>query len=173
LVAAFDEDLVFKRQCKRWFQRFAAGDESLEDEEHGRQAPVLASDLSRTAVEADPTRSTRELAVAVEPHVAKVVQQKIEKLGWTVLPYPLHRHCPIRLSHIPLDAARLGWEEVRRLREIRIWVTNFLDSQSAHFFQDGIQSLLVHWTKVVYNRGGYITKLSLALIALCEYNVLV
>ncbi|VDO84463.1 unnamed protein product [Heligmosomoides polygyrus] len=63
LVSAFGNDVVFKRQCERWFQRFAAGDESLEDEKLGRHAPVLDSDLSRTAVEADPTRSTQELVV--------------------------------------------------------------------------------------------------------------
>ncbi|VDP02793.1 unnamed protein product [Heligmosomoides polygyrus] len=62
-VAAFGEDVVSKRQCERWFQRLAAGDKSLEDEEHGRQAPILGNDLSRSAVEAGPTRLTRKLAV--------------------------------------------------------------------------------------------------------------
>lgn len=64
LAALFGRDVVTKRQYERWFQRFTAGDNSPEDEEHdGRQAPILDNDLSRTAVDADPTKSTRELVV--------------------------------------------------------------------------------------------------------------
>ncbi|VDP44408.1 unnamed protein product [Heligmosomoides polygyrus] len=55
LVDALGKDVVFKRQYERWFQRFAADYESLEDDEHERQAPIMDDDLLRTAVEADPT----------------------------------------------------------------------------------------------------------------------
>ncbi|VDP10189.1 unnamed protein product [Heligmosomoides polygyrus] len=67
LVAAFDKDIAFKRQSDRWFQRFAAGDESLEDEEHERQTPIMDCDLSRTVVEVDPTRSTQQSLSAPNP----------------------------------------------------------------------------------------------------------
>ncbi|VDO27548.1 unnamed protein product [Heligmosomoides polygyrus] len=36
MVAAFGEDVTFKLQYERWFQRLVAGDETLEDEEIGR-----------------------------------------------------------------------------------------------------------------------------------------
>ncbi|VDO86711.1 unnamed protein product [Heligmosomoides polygyrus] len=81
--AAFGEEVVSKRQCERWFQRFAAGDESLEDEKHGRPAPILDSDLSRTTVEADPTRSTGSLhllsdAASSDMRLLSEVEQLVE-----------------------------------------------------------------------------------------------
>ncbi|VDP11580.1 unnamed protein product [Heligmosomoides polygyrus] len=82
LVAAFSEDVVFKSQCERWFKRFAAGDESLQDEEHRI--------LSRTAVEADPTRSTRVLAVELS------FSRKLRSL---VGPFCLIRRTALTLPH--------------------------------------------------------------------------
>ncbi|KAK6740408.1 hypothetical protein RB195_008708 [Necator americanus] len=46
----------------RWFQKFRAGNTSLEDEPHGSRPPILDNNLLRATVEADPCKTTRDIA---------------------------------------------------------------------------------------------------------------
>ncbi|KAK6740388.1 hypothetical protein RB195_008695 [Necator americanus] len=47
---------------QRWFQKFRAGNTSPEDEPHGSRPPILDNDLLRATVEADPCKTTRDIA---------------------------------------------------------------------------------------------------------------
>ncbi|KAK6735851.1 hypothetical protein RB195_018855 [Necator americanus] len=49
-------------QCRRWFQRFKNGNESLEDEEHGSRPQVVDDQVLKSVIELDPRQTTRELA---------------------------------------------------------------------------------------------------------------
>ncbi|RCN43089.1 hypothetical protein ANCCAN_10922 [Ancylostoma caninum] len=62
LCNAFGEDAISERQCRRWFDRFHNGDESLEEEEHQRRRQAVDSDALKEAVESDPCQTTRALA---------------------------------------------------------------------------------------------------------------
>lgn len=39
LLKVFGDDNLTVKTCQNWFQRFMSGDESLEDEEHGKRPP--------------------------------------------------------------------------------------------------------------------------------------
>ncbi|KAK6761398.1 hypothetical protein RB195_022456 [Necator americanus] len=59
---AFGDDVISERQCCNWFQRFGAGDESLQQENRGRQSKIIDNDALKTAAESNPSQATRELA---------------------------------------------------------------------------------------------------------------
>ena len=59
---AFGEDVINKRQCRNWFQRFRDGDESLEDKEHERRPKTVDDEELKAAIDSDPAQTTRELA---------------------------------------------------------------------------------------------------------------
>ena len=58
----FKNGLPSLRQCQRWFQRFQAGDETLEDEERGHNPQIVNNEELRLVVESDPSQTARELA---------------------------------------------------------------------------------------------------------------
>lgn len=62
ICEAFGESAISERSCQRWFHQFRSGDESLEDEERGRPPPAIDDDDLLEKIEADPTKSSRELA---------------------------------------------------------------------------------------------------------------
>ncbi|XGW33546.1 hypothetical protein V3C99_017727 [Haemonchus contortus] len=47
---------------QRWFQKFRAGNTSLEDEPHGSRLPTLDIDRLKASVEADPHKTTGDIA---------------------------------------------------------------------------------------------------------------
>lgn len=76
LFQVFDEDALSESQCKRWFQRFRDGDESLEDQKHGSRPQIIDNDALKEAIESDPRQTTRDLAeqfgcthVTIENHL--------------------------------------------------------------------------------------------------------
>ena len=62
LSEVYKNDAPSLRQCWRWFQRFQAGDETLEDEERGHNSQIVNNDELRLVVESDPSQTARELA---------------------------------------------------------------------------------------------------------------
>ena len=80
-------------------------------------------------------------------HVAKMTQQKIEDLGWEVLPYP--PYSPDMASpdyHLFRSMQRsLVEKQFKSIDEVQNWVSNFFESQPAEFFEKGIHSLRVRW----------------------------
>ena len=62
LSEIFGEEALSESQCRRWFQRFRNGNESLDDEEHGNRPQVVDDQVLKSVVELDPCQTTRELA---------------------------------------------------------------------------------------------------------------
>ena len=55
LSQVFENDAPSERQCRRWFQRFQAGDETLEDEERGHNPKIVNNEELRLVIHSDPS----------------------------------------------------------------------------------------------------------------------
>ncbi|CAK9798972.1 Histone-lysine N-methyltransferase SETMAR [Anthophora plagiata] len=103
---AFDQDTVNERAVQRWFARFRNGDGSLEDEEHGNRSSEVDDEQLKTLIEADPLKTTREVAEELNVDQSTVVRHlkkigKVKKLDkW--IPYELNeskKKIVVSISH--------------------------------------------------------------------------
>lgn len=93
LCTAFGPNIISKTAVYDWFERFKAGDESLEDQPRSGRPPELDDNELRELVESNPRLTTRELAsrlgcgqTTVVNHLAKI--GKVPKWG-TWVPHQL------------------------------------------------------------------------------------
>ena len=104
------------------------------------------------------TATTKFLNDNARPHIAKMTQQKIEELGWEVLPHP-----PYSPDMAPSDyhlfrsmQHSLAEKKFKNIDEVQNWVSSFFESQPAEFFEKGIHSLRARWRSVIDNNGEYL-----------------
>ncbi|XP_066260728.1 histone-lysine N-methyltransferase SETMAR-like [Euwallacea similis] len=77
---AFGQNTTSERTVQWWFARFRSGNESLQDEEHGSRPSELDDDQLKTLIEADSSKTTRE--VAEELHVDQsIVVRHLKQIG--------------------------------------------------------------------------------------------
>ncbi len=91
-------------------------------------------------------------------HVAKFTQQKIEQLGWEVLPHP---PWSLDLStsdyHLFLSLRNyLCNKHYEDFDALKSDLTAFFESKTVSFYRHGIELLPERWAKVVENNGDYI-----------------
>ena len=84
--------------------------------------------------------------------------KKIEELGWEVLPHP-----PYSPDLAPSDyhlfrsmQHSLKEKKFKNNDEVKIWVSNYFESQPREFFENGIRSLRARWRRVIDNDGEYL-----------------
>ena len=78
--------------------------------------------------------------------------------GWDILPHP-----PYSPDLAPTDyhLFRTLSNDLREKKfddesELKVYLTNFFNSQSLKFYREGIESLPMRWRQVVDNDGQYI-----------------
>ncbi|XGW28246.1 hypothetical protein V3C99_008219 [Haemonchus contortus] len=67
---------------QRWFQKFRAGNTSLEDEPHGSRLPTLDNHQLKASVEADPHKTTRDIAKELNVHHTTIARH-LKQIGKT------------------------------------------------------------------------------------------
>ena len=114
--------------------------ETVTADRYSQQLSEVDEVLRRRGV--DPV-TVRYLQDNARPHIAKITQQKIEEIGWHVLPHP-----PYSPDLAPSDyhlfrsmQHSLAHKKFHGLDDIKIWVSNFFDSKPNEFFADEIHSL--------------------------------
>jgi len=92
------------------------------------------------------------------PHTARLTREKIQKLGWEVLPHP-----PYSPDISPSDyylfrslQHYLDGKEFQNKETIKTEVSAFLDSKTQEFYRKGIEALAQRWAQVVQSDGEYI-----------------
>lgn len=91
------------------------------------------------------------------PHVAKLVQETLEALGWDVLPHPAYSPDIAPSDYHLFRSMQHGLSEQRfnSYEEVKKWLDKWIASKDEEFFQRGIRNLPQRWTKVVANGGQY------------------
>ena len=92
------------------------------------------------------------------PHIARQTQQKINQLGWEVLPHPAYSpdmapsdyHLFRSLQH------HLSKKVFDNEEEIKTDISSFIASKPLEFFRRGIGNLTKRWEAVIDNEGDYI-----------------
>ena len=92
------------------------------------------------------------------PHTAKVTQEKIIELGWSVLPHP-----PYSPDLAPTDYHLfcslqnfLNGKTFISEQGVNEAVLHFFQSKPVKFYEEGIDKLKTRWQQIISNNGEYI-----------------
>jgi len=93
------------------------------------------------------------------PHRSNVTKEKLDDLGWEVLP-----HAPYSPDKAPSDfhlfRSLKGWLKGRRYRtvdQLRAGIQEFFDSKNEEFYARGINILVDRWEEIIQYDGDYCT----------------
>ncbi|XP_043258954.1 histone-lysine N-methyltransferase SETMAR-like [Colletes gigas] len=92
------------------------------------------------------------------PHTARVTQEKILELGWSVLRHPPYSPdlAPTDYHHFCSLQNFLNGKTSNSEEQVRQAVENFFQSKPTIFYEEGIDKLPGRWEKVIDNSGEYI-----------------
>ena len=125
-------------------------------------ASVYSTQLQKLADVIREKRPKREnvylLHDNARPHVAKMSRQKIQELGWEVLPHPAYSPDVAPSDYHLFRALKHHLREMKfdDQRQLEIEVSNFFDAQPPEFWQRGIEKLPDRWAQIIDSNGEYI-----------------
>lgn len=81
ICAVYGENALSSRTCRKWFQRFRAGNFCLEDEERSGRPPQTDEDKIRDLVEKSPSLTVQEMSNVLK--IPKTtIHRCLKKWGW-------------------------------------------------------------------------------------------
>ncbi|XP_014609810.1 PREDICTED: histone-lysine N-methyltransferase SETMAR-like [Polistes canadensis] len=94
----------------------------------------------------------------VRSHTAKVTQEKILELGWSVLPHPPYSPDLAPTNYHLFSSLKnfLNGKTFKSEEQVNQAVENFFQSKPTTFYKEGIDKLPERWEKVIHNNGEYI-----------------
>lgn len=124
-------------------------------------AALYCTQLARLHTAMQQTRPEKSKVLLLHdnarPHTAKITRQKLEELGWSVLPHP-----PYSPDLSPSDyylfrhmSFFLRGKQYKDEDHINLDINNFFSSHSPQFYSDGIFQLPQRWAQVVDADGAY------------------
>ena len=120
-----------------------------------QQLELLDQALKNQGVNASTVRYLQDYA---RSHTAKKTQEKLEELNWECLPQPPYSP-DLAPSDYRLFRSMQHFLTDKHLKdhdEVRIWVSQYFDSQLQDFFSKGIRDLKEKWRKTIANNGEYL-----------------
>ena len=114
---AFCPGTTNKRVAQRWFKKFRNGDESLEDEDDRGRPTAVDNEHLKALIEADPCKTTREVAVEIEVDHSKVV----------------HHLKQIGKSKCWINGCRMNWTIIKKIVVLRCLLRSFCAAKTTHF----------------------------------------
>lgn len=137
-----------------WFELIEHG-KTVNAARYVSQLPHVNEALRKRGINSS---SVRYLQDNAKPHTAKITQEKIEELGWELLP-----HAPYSPDLAPSDyhlfrlmKHTLSEESFKDVAAVEKWVRSYFRSKPREFFADGIRALKEKWRTVIDNNGEYI-----------------
>jgi histone-lysine N-methyltransferase SETMAR len=87
-----------------------------------------------------------------------LTQQKINELGWEVLPHPPYSPDVAPSDYHLFRSLRnfLLGKEFEDEEDVKRAITSFIASKPPEFFRNGIEKLVTKWGQVIDNEGQYI-----------------
>ncbi len=90
-------------------------------------------------------------------HVSIATQDKIEEVGWEVLPHAPHSpdlapsdyHLFMSMEHYLRDV------KFQNVEHIKKWVGDYFEMQPPEFYSDGIRKLRERWRNTIATTGDY------------------
>lgn len=134
----------------------------LLEEKCNINAELYSQQLERLCQNIKPSLINRKGVILqhdnARPHTARLTRDKIQKLGWEVLPHP-----PYSPDISPSDyylfrslQNYLNGKEFQNKEAIKIGISAFFDSKKQEFYRKGIEALAQRWAQVVQSDGEYI-----------------
>ena len=115
ICAVYGENALSSRTCRKWFQRFRAGNFCLEDQERSGRPPQTNEDKIRDLVEKSPSLTVQEMSNVLKTPKTTIHRclkkngdgVKVERLGvqWTYGTEALQKNCLNLIGkfyHIPI-----------------------------------------------------------------------
>uniref|UniRef100_A0A7I5E7F6 HTH_48 domain-containing protein n=1 Tax=Haemonchus contortus TaxID=6289 RepID=A0A7I5E7F6_HAECO len=137
---------------QRWFQKFRAGNTSFEDEPHGSRLPTLDIDQLKASVEADPHKTTGDIAKELNVHHTTIVRhlkQNGKTKKYATVSFLLH------LTHNQHLDNFLREKRFRNQDDAETAFNEFIASRNPDFYDIGIKKLVSRWQKCVDCNGDY------------------
>ncbi|XP_015184625.1 PREDICTED: histone-lysine N-methyltransferase SETMAR-like [Polistes dominula] len=84
--------------------------------------------------------------------------EKINKLGWEILPYPPHSSdiSPSDFHLFPTLQHFLNEKKFKNFYDVKYAISKYLNLKPIDFYRSGIENLQIRWQRVVNNEGDYI-----------------